>query len=82
MEHRIKERLTLDEVRELYEELAKDGRMRLVKDKEKIALLCSLCLLGEDLGKWRKTSNPDGDHEAAGGHGIDRNHERSQKLCR
>lgn len=35
MEHRIKERLTLDEVRELDEELAKDGRMKLVKDKEK-----------------------------------------------
>lgn len=50
-EYRIKERLTLDEVRELDEELAKDGRMRLVKDKEKIDLQCFLCLLGEEQGK-------------------------------
>lgn len=79
--------MTPDVVRWLDKELAKNRVVRLVKGKRIIRVSGLTLSAGQEAGKMRRSTQfssigPDGDSEAVGEHGIDRNHERRQKLRR
>lgn len=87
MQYKIKGKMTLDVVRKLNKELAKNGVVRFVKVKGIIRLSVLTLSAGQRAGRMSRSiqssyGGPDGDNEAVGEHEIDRNHERRQKLCR